>query len=428
MVRRVSLPVGSLLTEVEDGVVLARGVPYARAERFAAPGSIGPWVGELDARRRGPACPQLPSRLDAVTGPVVDGLVQSEDCLVATIAAPVDADDLPVMVWFHGGAYMSGSGEAPKYDPAVLAREGNVVVVNVTYRLGVLGYLPPTAAGSNNLGLLDQLAALEWIRTNISALGGDPERVTVFGQSAGGDSILALTVAPGGDRLFQRAIVQSAPIGLRAGRQPMFDALRQVIDERIGDSFTDSDLGQVFDAQSAAIDDAQQFGPIGGMPFGPALGRHPLPSEEEAPQLLTSAAATIDLLIGWTSLDAAPFVALAAGRSLREPLGDDLAELAAGVTEAIFASPAIELADAVRQQGGDVATYRFSAAPPRAPLGACHCIELPYLFGTDWSDAPMLGGVDPDPDLSAHLRQTWAEFAWTGTRGLPGTDISFETT
>jgi para-nitrobenzyl esterase len=82
----------------------------------------------------------------------------------------------------------------------------------------------------------------------------------------------------------------------------------------------------------------------------------------------------------------------------------------------------------VRQQGGDVATYRFSAAPPRAPLGACHCIELPYLFGTDWSDAPMLGGVDPDPDLSAHLRQTWAEFAWTGTRGLPGTDISFETT
>lgn len=171
----------------------ARGIRYARAARFAAPQPIAPWSDILEATGRGPVCPQLPSRLEWVTGPVVDGLAMSEDCQVISVTAPSDAHGLPVMVWFHGGAYLSGGGEAPKYDADELARRGRVVVVRVSYRLGVLGYLSPS--GVDNLGLRDQICALQWVHDNIGTFGGDPDRVTIFGQSAGADSVFSLMLA-----------------------------------------------------------------------------------------------------------------------------------------------------------------------------------------------------------------------------------------
>nr|WP_329410616.1 carboxylesterase family protein [Nocardia vinacea] len=121
----------------------AKGVHYGSAKRFAAPELVSSWSGVVDATRRGLACPQVPSRLDDVTGLVVAGLDFSEDCLVLSVTAPPDAEGLPVMVWFHGGAYMSGSGESLKYAPDALVTEGHVVVVNVSYRLGIFGYRTP---------------------------------------------------------------------------------------------------------------------------------------------------------------------------------------------------------------------------------------------------------------------------------------------
>ncbi|MGV0737568.1 carboxylesterase family protein [Mycobacterium syngnathidarum] len=140
-----------------------------------------------------------------------------EDCLVLSVTAPSDAAGLPVMVWLHGGAYVSGSGEAAKYDADDLARLGRVVVVRVSSRLGILGYLSPS--GTDNLGLRDQLLALQWVRDNIAAFGGDPRRVTVFGQSAGADSILSPMLCEQNIGLFQRAILQSAAPGNAQGTQ-----------------------------------------------------------------------------------------------------------------------------------------------------------------------------------------------------------------
>ncbi|WP_223165795.1 carboxylesterase family protein [Lentzea indica] len=197
---------GTLEPEVSEGLVRARGVRYATASRFAEPEPYT-WHGVLDATRRGPACPQPPSSLVSVVGSSVEGLVFDEHCQVLSVTAPVGAADLPVMVWFHGGAYVTGSGESTKYDASLLASEG-VVVVSVSYRLGVFGYL------RDNLGLLDQLVALRWVRDNIAAFGGDPANVTAFGQSAGADSVYALMVATD-EVLFHRAILQSAPLGAR---------------------------------------------------------------------------------------------------------------------------------------------------------------------------------------------------------------------
>ena len=211
-------PCGPVVVDNDGVLVRARGIPYATAERFAAPVPVPDFQTPVNATVRGPACPQNESRLKFLNGRVAEDLAGSEACLVVSVTAPALADGLPVMVWLHGGAYQTGGGEAPKYDPDALVREGNVVVVNVTYRLGVFGYLVPDGAGVTNAGLRDQIAALKWVQRNIAAFGGDPSNVTVFGQSAGADSVVCLLVADGTEGLFHRAIMQSAPLGLRFGR------------------------------------------------------------------------------------------------------------------------------------------------------------------------------------------------------------------
>src|SRR5262245_3391199 len=189
MRRRVELSIGPAFVVDDGALVRARGVPYGTADRFASPTPPAQWTKPRELIERGPVCPQLPSRLEFVTGPITEGLRRSEHCQVLSVTAPSDADRLPVMVWFHGGAYVSGSGESPKYDPDALVTEGRVVVVSVSYRLGIFGYCTPCG---DNFGLRDQLLALRWVHDNIAAFGGDPERITLFGQSAGGDSVFSL--------------------------------------------------------------------------------------------------------------------------------------------------------------------------------------------------------------------------------------------
>ncbi|MFG1933375.1 carboxylesterase family protein [Mycobacterium sp. NPDC048908] len=416
--RRLDPPAGPLLAS-DDGTLLhARGVRYARAARFAAPQPIASWSDVLDARSRGPACPQMSSRLEWVTGPVVNGLAQSEDCQVLSVTAPSDADRLPVMVWFHGGAYVSGSGEAPKYDADALARDGRVVVVRVSYRLGVLGYLSPS--GPDNLGLRDQILALQWLRENIAAFGGDPDRVTVFGQSAGADSVYSLMLCDQTPGLFHRAIMQSAPLGVLAGRDAMTAAMRAAA--------AAVSTGEVLDAQTAAAAAAARFGLVSGMPFGPIMGLDPLPPESQAGARLADAAQRIDLLIGYTRRDGAPFVAMdrrIARLKRYGPLGR-IAERAASVamTRRAFGRPARRLARLWRKHGGRSATFRVDWAPSR--MGACHCIELPLLFDVAaWADAPMLGGRPVDARLAETMRRNWTGFAHRGVDGLDSAALRF---
>ncbi|WP_101951096.1 carboxylesterase family protein [Mycobacterium sp. 3519A] len=416
--RRLDPPAGPLLAD-DDGTLLhARGIRYGRAARFAAPQALAPWPDVIDATARGPACPQLSSRLEWVTGPVVDGLAQSEDCQVLSITAPSDADGLPVMVWFHGGAYVSGSGEAPKYDADVLARDGRVVVVRVSYRLGVLGYLSPS--GVDNLGLRDQILALQWVRDNIAAFGGDPDNVTVFGQSAGADSVYSLMLCEHTAGLFHRAIMQSAPLGVLTGREAMTAAMRSA-----AASVT---TGEVLDTQTAAAAAAARFGLVSGMPFAPIMGLDPLPPQAQTDARLADAARRIELLIGYTRDDGMPFVAM--DRRITRlkrygPIGR-IAERAASavMTRRAFGKPAHRLADLWRENGGRSATFRVDWAP--SPMGACHCIELPLLFdAAAWEGAPMLGGRRVDGLLAESMRRNWTGFAHRGVSGLDSATLRF---
>ncbi len=207
---------GELDGDIEDGLRVFEGIPYAAPPagelRWRAPKPPLPWTGVRQAKGFGPACPQAPSK----DVPAAD---MSEDCLTLNIWSPSgrSAERLPVMVWLHGGGFSKGSARMPIYDGANLAMKG-VVVVTLNYRLGFLGFfghplLTGEAKAENaptaNFGLLDQVAALQWVQRNIQAFSGDPSNVTLFGESAGGISTLALMTAPSARGLFHKAIVQS---------------------------------------------------------------------------------------------------------------------------------------------------------------------------------------------------------------------------
>ncbi|MGB1610124.1 MAG: carboxylesterase family protein, partial [Ilumatobacteraceae bacterium] len=183
-----------------DGVSVFKGIPFANAERFEASETLPGTPGRADTYR--PRSLQVPGLMERFLG----GSNQSmdEDCLTLNIFTPDATARLPVMVWIHGGAFVNGSGSLPWYDGSALARRYGVVVVTVNYRLGLLGF-----TGEDDLGLGDQISALAWVRDNIAEFGGDPESVTVFGESAGGASVIALLAAPSAAGLLHRGIAMS---------------------------------------------------------------------------------------------------------------------------------------------------------------------------------------------------------------------------
>ena len=200
-----------------------RGVAYAQQpvgqRRFLAPAPLEPWTGVRDAVEHGPLPPQGRS---FVGGGRDDPKIRDEACLTVTVWSPDTGGALPVMVWIPGGAFVYGAGQLQLYNGSRLAANGNVVVVNVTYRIGVFGGFELGDLGDgfdDNLCLRDQIAALNWVRDNIAAFGGDPDRVTVFGESAGATSVLALLASPAADGLFARAIAQSPALPLIADRE-----------------------------------------------------------------------------------------------------------------------------------------------------------------------------------------------------------------
>lgn len=419
----VDTPSGPVRAEHTDGLLHARGIRYARARRFEPCAPVPTWTDTLDATRRGPACPQLPSRIESVTGPMLTGLDLDEDCLRVSVTAPTpDGRVRPVLVWLHGGAYVSGGGESEKYAPEALARENDVVVVTVTYRLGILGYLGIDGVAPANLGLLDQIAALRWVRDAVGAFGGDPDAVTVFGHSAGADSIAALLVADGAQGLFHRAVLQSAPLALRGDATAMSAAMGTAARAALGDDPGGLAIDDVLAAHTAALAAATDFGFASGMAFGPQYGEHPLPALGEVAVRRAASATSVEVLIGWTSDDGSPFVeAIPRLQRLAHlpVVGSTLRRLlTAIVTRRAFSAPAKAFADAHRTAGGRAVTYEFSWGADDSGVGACHSIEIPFLLGTPqaWADAPMLGahGASALADLGPRLRRRWVDFARDG--------------
>ena len=417
-----------------EGVSAFLGIRYAQPPvgplRFQAPVPAPAWDGVVAADRFGPSAPQP-------TGGPFSGLVpgmgvadQSEDCLTLNVWAPTGAADLPVLVWLHGGAFTLGGSSLPTYDGSLLAREQQVVVVSLNYRLGALGWLTGVPGVQPNCGLLDQVLALQWVRDHVSGFGGDPGAVTVFGESAGAGSVLSLLATPSAKGLFHRAIAQSPGAGQTLPRE-VAATVGQALLAEVG---LEADVVDLLAAQQRVADALLMT--VGAMAFHPAVDGDVL---EHAP---LQDSGSVPLLAGCTTeemrLFADPVLSAfdtATLVSVLEPLMSAEAHrpLGAAAVEAVvaaypgdgrdvFAQVATDvvmrlpLHDLLDRHQGPVHAYSFSWQA--GDHGACHAADLPFTFGTldreGWSD--WVGGPEQDAArLSRAIRDCWGSFARTGT-------------
>ncbi len=299
MQTEVTITAGALRGVGADGVVSFKGIPYAAppvgANRFLAPQPVDEWTGVRDAHEYGASCPQPSTRPKGWTLEHAE----DEDCLYLNVWTP-GADDgrRPVLFWIHGGGYAIGSGSWPLYDGARLARRGDAVVITVNHRLGPFGYLHlaelmgDEVATSGNNGNLDLVAALEWVRDNVSAFGGDPDNVTIFGESGGGAKVSNLLAMPAAAGLFHRAAIQSGP-GLTAARPDRATGVARALLDAL--SLASDDLDGL---RAVAADKLVAATPDGNrMAYGPVVDGAVLPTHP-VKALLDGSAADVPILIG----------------------------------------------------------------------------------------------------------------------------------
>lgn len=427
---------GDVAGATANGLSVWKGIPFAAPPvgdlRWKAPQPIS-WSGVKQATTFGAACPQ-PERGDG--GGVGAPAKQDEDCLTLNVFAPAGAKNLPVMVWIHGGAFRLGFSSSPLYDGAELNRQG-VILVTVNYRLGLLGFFahpeltkeakPGDALG--NYGLMDQIAALQWVQDNIAAFGGDPKNVTAFGESAGGSSMIYLLANPKAKSLFAKAIVESGgglqrPVDLAAAEKRGVEAAANIgLDAK----------ARLADMRAKPATDwiKAQGGLQGGLGFGPFIdGRFVTEAPWQA--FRDGRAIDVPLLIGANSNEASvlstlgvPTGALQAAVGpdvpvLRKLYGENLPEeefTRQAMGDVVFVAPSRWIAGAA-SKGQPSYLYYFSyvaAARRSAVPGANHGSEIPYVFKT-WTNTPILARAmtDQDKAMSNMMSACWVAFAKTG--------------
>lgn len=459
---------GQLRGETLPQAMRFLGIPYAAppvgARRFATPQPVESWTGVHDAMDSGPNAPQRTRDLPGLeVAPLIGGgWVPGDDYLTLNLWRPLgDAQQLPVMVFIHGGGFVLGSKDAAVQDGSTFARDG-VICIAINYRLGVDGFLPIPGVPTN-LGLRDQIAALQWVQANVAAFGGDPGNVTLFGESAGAMSIANLVASPLTKGLFRRAIVQSGHGGMtrpievaRKLVQKLARILKITPDKHGYESIAPDD--RLLDAlekvsqPTTRIDlrDANGHEPAFGISrFLPVHGDDvlPLPPLEALKQ---GAGAGVDLLIGsntdemnlylvpigmrakigkllaWLALRKSQPQAWAALKAYGLGKAHPGEVLTKAMSDLVFRWPARRFAE---EHQGRTFVYEFDWRSPRydGELGAAHGMELGFVFDSLGSvtGAEGLAGENPPQDLATRMHDVWIKFARSGK--LPWPEFDRET-
>jgi para-nitrobenzyl esterase len=436
---------GDLRGTVDNGVAVWRGIPYAQQpvgeRRFSAPAPLSPWTGVREAVEHAPLPPQSRSM---VAGDRRDPKVRDEACLTVTVWSPDVSGLLPVMVWIPGGAFLTGAGQLQLYNGSRLAANGNVVVVNVTYRVGVFGGFELGDLGDgfdDNLCLRDQIAALAWVRDNIAAFGGDADRVTLFGESAGATSVLALMASPATKGLFAKAIAQSPALPLIADRATRAEQAGELL-RRLGVSAAEAHLLKEMPQRELrrAAGELQLASGVStptlahGLTYGvDLLPRHPVEAARvgataripliigtnrheaalfarDDPPMLPTTPPTIDSYFARVAPDARARMMQAypsyPRRRARESIGAD----------AMFVAPTWAFADAYSAHAPTY-VYRFDHASwtlRATGLGAVHGSEIVHVLHS--YDSHLGRRLHPlgawrTPAVGRRMQRTWLNFA-----------------
>jgi para-nitrobenzyl esterase len=444
----VTASVGAVRGLTDGAVEVFKGIPYAPPPvgeaRWRPPGSAPQWSGVRDAAAFGAACIQPTPHVQSVYSQDIGAT--SEDCLTLNVWTPSTTAKAPVIVWIHGGALVTGSSKEPLYDGARMASEG-VVVVSINYRLGVLGWLahPDLSAESpvgisGNYGLLDQVAALSWVKRNIEAFGGDPTNVTIAGESAGGLSVMYLMTSPLARGLFSKAIAQSAyMISTPELKQARFGALSaEDSGARLGRTLQAPSLRAMRAMDPQTLTDAAAlsgFSPFGAVD-GTVLPRQLVDAFDRGEQ------AAVPVLAGFNSGEirslrvlapSAPANAADYDRMIRTRYGDladeflrlypasDMAEsILANTRDALYGWTSERLVRSQTAIGQPSFLYLFNHGYPaadQAGLHAFHASELPFMFGTlDRTPArwPKIPTTSQETSLSDAMVRYWTSFARDG--------------
>ncbi|MFD1170198.1 carboxylesterase/lipase family protein [Oceanobacillus caeni] len=446
---------GQVKGEKNENVYVWKGIPYAKAPvgslRFQPPEAPESWDGVLDATQFGPVAPQPDSEIMNNLGN--DAESSSEDCLNLNIWSPsINKDKLrPVMVWIHGGAFMNGSGSSGLYDGTSFASSGDVVVVTINYRLGILGFLHlgelagEEYATSGNCGILDQVAALRWVQDNIENFGGDPNRVTIFGESAGAMSVGVLLAMPSAKGLFHQAILQSG-----AASNVIRSSQATKVAERILTSLgiVHDELPKLRDIPVEKLIEVSSTLPM--MKLVPVVDGISLPNDPEE-ALEDGFAKDIPILIGvnkdeyrlftyfdprWKNAEqreveqifestfGTAMPAIQSQLSENDTLDQDLYDKL--MTAQIFTKPALKLAEYQVRQGAPTYMYRFDWESPVAAGGlkSCHALEIPFVWNNlNEPQIIQLTGNSPErEEIAKQMHQAWIAFAHSGNpnhEGIP---------
>ncbi len=423
-------------TQADNGTYRFLGVPYAQAEeRFVTAGPVEPWEGVRDADSYGDISPQ-----GALFGGTGGGEQPgtSNNCQNLNIWTPAvnDGGKRPVMVWLHGGGFSSGSGNDAGYDGANLSKNGDVVVVTVNHRLNLFGFLDLSAygekyAGSGNAGLSDIVAALEWIQDNIEAFGGDPDNVTVFGQSGGGAKVLALMTAPVAKGLFHKGIVQSGAtetMGVTFASQEASAKLTEnmlaeldITADNIEDIQTVSEADLQAASAAALQATAEEFhipaalGEGYQMEWGPVVDGEYLPTDPVTAESFAEAGADVPLLIGSNLLEWNFFPGQGGEASPELTAAVRAAypgkpELAPNQVDTLLRPPLLKImSHKAAQEGAPVYSYLFTYGM------SFHGAEIPYVFENLGENA-----TEAERALARQVSQVWVNFARNGVPGADG--------
>jgi carboxylesterase type B len=454
---------GGVRGSVADGVRVFKGIPYAAppfgANRLRPPQPVAPWSGVRDALAFGPKSPQslYPPQISLFLPELT---IAGEDCLTLNIWAPDrGAGNWPVMVWIPGGLFeYHGTGASPWYDGSRFARDG-VVCVTINYRVGAEGFLYlGESEGEANRGLLDQIAALQWVRENIAAFGGDPGNVTIFGESAGALSVGTLLAMPRAEGLFQRAIAQSGAAH-HVTSAATARRISQYLAEKLGIAATREAFAAVpsdrliaaqeeLRADLQARPDPARWGEVAAtmLPWEPVVDGELLPARP-IDRVQAGAGAGVDLVVGTNTEENRLFLvssgaieqitdeALAgAVAAYGLPVEATLATyratypdaspgdlLAALQTDWYWRVPALRLADAHAEHSPTTYMYEFAWRSPQfdGRLGACHALEIPFVFDTLGEGTEPLLGPAPPQQLADTMHAAWIAFATSGDPGWP---------